>query len=100
MTLKFASGVDSKELGNLDKNIAYAFTTKDAWGNEIISQYGVKVKADNQTERKLEEVTKTVDFKVSYNLDDLVNEKDNQLDNVVDYYYTVNNDELKNQRHI
>lgn len=95
LTLKFASGVESKELGNLDENIAYALTTKDAWGNEIISQYGVKVKADNQTERKLEEVTKTVDFKVSYNLDDLVNEKDNQLDNVVDYYYTVNNDDLK-----
>ena len=45
LTLKFAEGIDPD---NLNENIAYALTTKDAWGNEIISGYDVKVTAKEE----------------------------------------------------
>ena len=88
MTLKFAEGVEPK---NLNNNIAYALTTKDAWGNEIISQYDVKVTAE-ETEKQLSDVDKEVAFKVAHNLDKLVGD---QLNDVVDYTYSVNADDAK-----
>ena len=45
LTLKFADEVDYNTLKDFDSETAYAFTTKDAWGNEIISQYGITVNA-------------------------------------------------------
>lgn len=88
LTLEFAEGVDPQKLNN---DIAYALTTKDAWGNEIISQYDVKVTTE-KTEKKLEDVDKKLPFKVVYNLDELVGD---QLNDVVDYTYSVNADDAK-----
>ena len=82
LTLKFAEGIDPD---NLNENIAYALTTKDAWGNEIISGYDVKVTAKEE-EKTLIDVNKDVDFKVTHNLDELVGD---QLNDVVDYTYSV-----------
>ena len=82
LTLKFAEGIDPD---NLNENIAYALTTKDAWGNEIISGYDVKVTAKEE-EKTLVDVNKDVDFKVTHNLDELVGD---QLNDVVDYTYSV-----------
>lgn len=88
LTLNFANGVDPK---NLNDDIAYALTTKDAWGNEIISQYDVKVSTKNQ-EKTLVDVNKKVAFKTVHNLDKLVGD---QLNDVVDYTYSVNADDAK-----
>lgn len=60
-------------------------------GNEIISQYDVKVTAE-ETEKKLSDVDKEVAFKVTHNLDKLVGD---QLNDVVDYTYSVNADDAK-----
>ena len=81
LTLKFAEGIDPD---NLNENIAYALTTKDAWGNEIISGYDVKVTAKEE-EKTLIDVNKDVDFKVTHNLDELVGD---QLNDVVAVSYT------------
>lgn len=85
LTLQFAEDVEPEKLNN---DIAYALTTKDAWGNEIISQYDVKVKVvnDENGEKKLTDVSKAVAFKTVHDLDELVGE---QLKDVVDYYYSI-----------
>lgn len=51
LTLRFANEVTDTELDALKENTAYALTTKDAWGNEIISGYDVKVAAKAATEQ-------------------------------------------------
>ncbi|MBD3587778.1 PL29 family lyase N-terminal domain-containing protein [Bacteroides sp. GM023] len=88
LTLKFANGLTKDELTALETaETAYALTTKDAWGNEIISGYDVKV--------KVEQGAPDVDFQVpdekltyqkSYSLDELFS---SELDKVVAHYYTV-----------
>ncbi|MEB3373580.1 hypothetical protein SFC43_10585 [Bacteroides sp. CR5/BHMF/2] len=89
LTIKFAEGVDPD---NLKDDIAYALTTKDAWGNEIISQYDVKVTTD-ETEKKIDNKELTKPFKTVYYLDELVGE---QLNDVVDYNYSIKDEDLKN----
>ncbi|MEW9604630.1 PL29 family lyase N-terminal domain-containing protein [Bacteroides sp. L008] len=93
LTLKFADGVDDETLNSFDSKTAYALTTKDAWGNEIISQYGVKV--DVQTSEPTVEFVdpEPLPFKVTYNLDELAG---SGLDNVVAYYYEVKDEDAKN----
>ena len=92
LTLKFADGVDEETLNSFDSKTAYALTTKDAWGNEIISQYGVKV--DVQTSKPTVEFVdpEPLPFKVTYNLDELAG---SGLDNVVAYYYEVKDEDAK-----
>lgn len=95
MTLRFANGVTDTELKALEENTAYALTTKDAWGNEIISGYDVKVAAKAATEQDQPEVEFTapdeaLTYQKSYNLDELFN---SELDKVVAYYYEVTKDE-------
>ena len=95
LTLRFANGVTDTELKALEENTAYALTTKDAWGNEIISGYDVKVAAKAATEQDQPEVEFTapdeaLTYQKSYNLDELFN---SELDKVVAYYYEVTKDE-------
>ena len=91
LTLRFAEGVTDTELEALKENTAYALTTKDAWGNEIISGYDVKVKAKATTDSDQPEVSisgpsETLTYQETYKLDELFG---SQLDNVVAYYYEV-----------
>ncbi|MEY8685071.1 collagen-like protein [Bacteroides sp. AN502(2024)] len=88
LTLKFKEGVDPK---NLDSNIAYALITKDAWGNEIISQYDVKVSASNK-EETLQNASEEVEFRTPHNLDKLVGDG---LNGVVDYFYEIKDEDLR-----
>ena len=95
LTLRFANEVTDTELDALKENTAYALTTKDAWGNEIISGYDVKVAAKAATEQDQPEVEFTapdeaLTYQKSYNLDELFN---SELDKVVAYYYEVTKDE-------
>ena len=95
LTLRFANEVTDTELDALKENTAYALTTKDAWGNEIISGYDVKVAAKAATEQEQPKVEFTapdeaLTYQKSYNLDELFN---SELDKVVAYYYEVTKDE-------
>ena len=72
LTLKFVDGLTKDELTALESaETAYALTTKDAWGNEIISQYGVKIKASSQN---IPDVNFTapepMPYQTTYNLDE------------------------------
>ena len=94
LTLRFAEGVTDTELEALKENTAYALTTKDAWGNEIISGYDVKVAAKAATEQDQPKVeftapSETLTYQETYKLDELFG---SQLDNVVAYYYEVAED--------
>ena len=94
LTLKFVDGLTKDELTALESaETAYALTTKDAWGNEIISQYGVKIKASSQN---IPDVNFTapepMPYQTSYNLDELFG---SELDKVVAYYYEVTDEEAK-----
>lgn len=94
MTLKFVDGLTKDELTALESaETAYALTTKDAWGNEIISQYGVKIKASSQN---IPDVNFTapepMPYQTTYNLDELFG---SELDKVVAYYYEVTDEEAK-----
>ena len=92
LTLKFVDGLTKDELTALESaETAYALTTKDAWGNEIISQYGVKIKASSQN---IPDVNFTapepMPYQTTYNLDELFG---SELDKVVAYYYEVTDEE-------
>ena len=94
LTLKFVDGLTKDELTALESaKTAYALTTKDAWGNEIISQYGVKIKASSQN---IPDVNFTapepMPYQTTYNLDELFG---SELDKVVAYYYEVTDEEAK-----
>lgn len=94
LTLKFVDGLTKDELTALESaETAYALTTKDAWGNEIISQYGVKIKASIQN---IPDVNFTapepMPYQTTYNLDELFG---SELDKVVAYYYEVTDEEAK-----
>ncbi len=94
LTLKFVDGLTKDELTALESAAtAYALTTKDAWGNEIISQYGVKIKASSQN---IPDVNFTapepMPYQTTYNLDELFG---SELDKVVAYYYEVTDEEAK-----
>ena len=94
LTLKFVDGLTKDELTALESaETAYALTTKDAWGNEIISQYGVKIKASSQN---IPDVNFTapepMPYQNTYNLDELFG---SELDKVVAYYYEVTDEEAK-----
>ena len=94
LTLKFVDGLTKDELTALESaETAYALTTKDAWGNEIISQYGVKIKDSSQN---IQDVNFTapepMPYQTTYNLDELFG---SELDKVVAYYYEVTDEEAK-----
>ena len=94
LTLKFVDGLTKDELTALESaETAYALTTKDAWGNEIISQYGVKIKASSQN---IPDVNFTapepMPYQTTYNLDELFG---SELDKVVADYYEVTDEEAK-----
>lgn len=85
LTLAFADGVDLK---NLKSNILYALTTKDFYGNEIISGYDVSVNTydkSNQDQFTATNISsKSADINQMYGLDYLTNFAGLQF---VDYYY-------------
>ena len=94
LTLKFVDGLTKDELTALESaETAYALTTKDAWGNEIISQYGVKIKASSQNIPNVNfTAPEPMPYQTTYNLDELFG---SELDKVVAYYYEVTDDEAK-----
>ena len=89
MTVSFAKGVVADQLKD---NAAYAFSTKNAWGKTILSDYDVKVKAENKSEDLTNSLTKDVDYRLSAELDKLFAD---QLVKVAAYYYAVDADALK-----
>ena len=93
LTLKFADEVDYNTLKDFDSETAYAFTTKDAWGNEIISQYGITVKAIEGAPSVNFTNPEPLPIKTTYNLDELVG--NDNLDKVVAYYYEVKEADAK-----
>ena len=93
LTLKFADEVDYNTLKNFDSETAYAFTTKDAWGNEIISQYGITVDAIEKAPSVDFTTPDPLPIKTTYNLDELVG--NDNLDKVVAYYYEVKEADAK-----
>ena len=93
MTLKFADEVDYNTLKDFDSETAYAFTTKDAWGNEIISQYGITVNAIEGAPSVDFTNPESLPIKTTYNLDELVG--NDNLDKVVAYYYEVKEADAK-----
>ena len=94
LTLKFVDGLTKDELTALESaETAYALTTKDAWGNEIISQYGVKIKASSQNIPNVNfTAPEPMPYQTTYNLDELFG---SELDKVVAYYYEVTDEEAK-----
>ena len=94
LTLKFVDGLTKDELTALESaETAYALTTKDAWGNEIISQYGVKIKASSQNIPDVNfSAPEPMPYQTTYNLDELFG---SELDKVVAYYYEVTDEEAK-----
>ena len=94
LTLKFVDGLTKDELTALESaETAYALTTKDAWGNEIISQYGVKIKASSQNIPGVNfTAPEPMPYQTTYNLDELFG---SELDKVVAYYYEVTDEEAK-----
>ena len=93
LTLKFADEVDYNTLKDFDSETAYAFTTKDAWGNEIISQYGITVNAIEGAPSVGFTNPEPLPIKTTYNLDELVG--NDNLDKVVAYYYEVKEADAK-----
>ena len=93
LTLKFADEVDYNTLKDFDSETAYAFTTKDAWGNEIISQYGITVNAIKGAPSVDFTTPDPLPIKTTYNLDELVG--NDNLDKVVAYYYEVKEADAK-----
>ena len=89
MTVSFAKGVGADQLKD---NAAYAFSTKNAWGKTILSNYDVKVKAENQSDDLTDNLKKDVDYKLSAELDKLFAD---ELVKVAAYYYEVDADDLK-----
>nr|WP_294480774.1 PL29 family lyase N-terminal domain-containing protein [uncultured Bacteroides sp.] len=92
LTLDFASGVTDKELTALDASTVYALTTKDAWNNDIISQYGVKVEVKKEAQQLKAAYTSEKPINETYKLDELIGD---DLGKVVAYYYTVADADLK-----
>lgn len=92
LTLDFASGVTDKELTALDASTVYALTTKDAWNNDIISQYGVKVEVKKEAQQLKATYASEKPINETYKLDELVG---SDLGKVVAYYYTVADADLK-----
>lgn len=83
LTLAFAKGV---KVSDLNDQIAYALTTKDAFGKEIISEYDVKVITSNYSQ-SISNTAQNVAYKKTLNLDEYANR--NELNYVVDYYYSI-----------
>lgn len=74
-----------------DQDIAYALKTTDAYGNDIISKYDVKVKVYNNPE-DIAIGDKEVEFTKDAKLDELFAD---QLAKVADRYYIVDGNDLK-----
>ena len=88
LTLKIAAGLTEDELTTLQSDeTAYALTTKDAWGNEIISGYDVKVKVEkDKPDVEFQAPDEILTYQKTYSLDELFS---SELDKVVAHYYTV-----------
>ena len=89
MTIAIAPELNTDKALSASTVKAYALTTLDAWGEEIISNYDVKIKAENVT-TTLKDVTASATPKQAYKLDELFNkyaEKGYTLDYTVAHYY-------------
>lgn len=90
LTVSFAEGVD---IADIKPNVAYAMATKNAWGQEILSAYDVKVKPDNTTSPALTAAYSIdVPFNQVSNLAEIVvGAGETNLGNVAAYYFEFTN---------
>lgn len=72
---------------------AYALKTTDAFGNDIISKYDVKIKLTEKTEYLADNTSKSVKYTEEADLDKLFAD---ELKVVADYYFEVKDEQLKN----
>lgn len=72
---------------------AYALKTTDAFGNDIISKYDVKIKTKMDTEYLADNTSKSVKYTEEADLDELFAD---ELKVVADYYFEVKDEQLKN----
>lgn len=72
---------------------AYALKTTDAFGNDIISKYDVKVTMTEKTEYLADNTSKSVKYTEEADLDKLFAD---ELKVVADYYFEVKDEQLKN----
>lgn len=72
---------------------AYALKTTDAFGNDIISKYDVKVTLDPTTNYLADNTSKSVKYTEEADLDKLFAD---ELKVVADYYFEVKDEQLKN----
>lgn len=84
LSIAVADGVAYSDLPG-SNDIAYALTTKDAFGNEIISDYAVKVTAKMQAMSCSGPAVDAV-YRTVHSLDELVGDRMNAA---VDFYYTI-----------
>ena len=90
LSIAVADGVTYSALEG-SNDYAYALTTKDAFGKEIISEYAVKVKADSEV-KACTDFAVDAFYRTEYDLDELVEDK---MNNAVDFYYAIDTDEGK-----
>ena len=99
LTVALVPGFDADKFDAATANKkAYALTTTDAWGQEIISKYDVKIAADGTTHPALTNVVvaKAQPINASVNMDELFNQaaitaSTNTLNSVVAHYYELKN---------
>ena len=91
MTVGFKEGVSYDDISNSNSGIAYAIATKDAYGNEILSKYDVKVSTSRGT-TNLYTNTAQVEIGKAEALDQYI-----LGNNIIDYYFTIEKDQTANK---
>lgn len=84
LRIAVADGIAYSDLPE-SNNIVYALTTKDAFGNEIISEYAVKIKALTGASACFVDRVEAV-YRTEHSLDELVGDR---MNSAVDFYYTI-----------
>ena len=87
MTVGYKEGLSYDDINSANSDIAYAIATKDAYGNEILSKYDVKVnKYKGNT--SLYSRSAQIEIGKAETLDQYIT-----TNNVIDYYFTIEKDQ-------
>ena len=84
LSIAVADGVAYSDLEGSNE-YAYALSTKDAFGKEILSDYAIKVKASSAAQT-CDPFSVEAMYRTKHNLDELVGDK---MNNAVDFYYAI-----------
>ena len=84
LSIAVADGVAYSDLEGSNE-YAYALSTKDAFGKEILSDYAIKVKASSAAQT-CNPFSVEAMYRTKHNLDELVGDK---MNNAVDFYYAI-----------